>query len=76
MKKSDDSEFRFRDCTTFIISPLISSESLKQINKSANSEFILLIISESEIEIGQFAYERMSSLAHLFKIRNYILGLF
>ena len=35
-------------------------------NRSANSEFILLIISESEIELGQYAYERISSLAYAF----------
>ena len=67
MKKPGNSEFRFPECTTFKINPLFSSESLKQINKSANSEFILLIISESEIQLGQFAYERISSLARSFK---------
>ena len=64
--KSSDLEFRFPNCTTFKIDPLSSSETLKQISKSARSEFILLIISESEIELGQYAYERISSLAHSF----------
>ena len=64
MKKPDNSEFRFPDCTTFKISPLISSESLKKISKSLNSDFILLIFTESELEFGQFSYERISSLAY------------
>lgn len=66
MKKPDVSEFIFPNCTTFKINPLSSSELLKQINNSASSEFILLIISESEIEIGQFAYKRISNLAQSF----------
>jgi len=65
--KSGDTEFRFPDCTAFIISPITSSESLKKINKSVKSEFILLIISESEIELGQLSYERISNLARSFR---------
>ena len=64
--KLSDLEFRFPNCTTFKIDPLSSSATLKQINKSARSEFILLIISESEIELGKYAYERISSLANSF----------
>jgi hypothetical protein len=66
LKISSNSEFRFPNCITFKIDPYSSSESLKQINRSANSEFILLIISESEIELEQYAYERISSLAYAF----------
>ena len=66
MKISSNSEFGFPNCITFKIDPFSSSESLKQINRSANSEFILLIISESEIELEQYAYERISSLAYAF----------
>jgi hypothetical protein len=64
LKISDRSEFRLHNCTVFKIGPFTSSDTLKQINKSASSEFILLIISENEIELGQFAYERISSLSH------------
>ena len=67
MKKSNNPEFRFPDCTAFKIDSLVSSDSLKSINESTCSEFILLIISESEIELGRYAYERISSLAHSFK---------
>ena len=64
MKKPGNSEFIFPDCTTIKIDPYSSSESLKQINKSVKSEFLLLIISETEIELERYAYERISNLAH------------
>jgi hypothetical protein len=64
LKKPDDLKLLFPNCTTFKINSLASSKLLKQINESCNSEFILLIISDSEIEIDQFAYKRISRLAH------------
>lgn len=67
LNKSGTSTISLHGCTTFKIKPLTSIESLKQIDKSANSEFILLIISESEVELRQFAFERISSLARSFR---------
>ena len=66
MIKSGKTEFKFPNCAVYKINPLTSSKTLKQINNSAKSDFILLIISESEIDFGRYAYERISSLAHSF----------
>jgi glycosyltransferase involved in cell wall biosynthesis len=63
LKESGDSEINFPNCNVYKIDPLCSSETLIRIDKSATSEFILLIISESEIELGQFEYERISGLS-------------
>jgi hypothetical protein len=57
------SEISFPGCTTFRINPLISSEILKQIERSATTKFVLLILSESKITITQSAFERMSTVA-------------
>ena len=66
MNKSGGTEFEFPNCTTFKINPLTSSKTLRQIKNTATTEFILLIISESEIDFGRYAYERISSLARSF----------
>jgi hypothetical protein len=57
----------FSGCSVVRISPLISSGELKKIDKKSNDEFILLIISGAELELGYYAYERLSQLARAFK---------
>jgi hypothetical protein len=55
------------ECTAFKIDSICSSETLINISNSAKSKFILLIISESEIALMPYAYERISDLANLCK---------
>ena len=64
---TDTTEIISPKCSIFRIDPIISIEQLKQIDKSANSEFVLLIISKCELSLKQFAYERISSLAKAIK---------
>jgi hypothetical protein len=66
LNKSGRKEFEFPNCTVFKINPLTRSKTLKQINNTTTTDFILLIISESEIDFGKYAYKRISSLAHSF----------
>jgi hypothetical protein len=63
LNKSGNTEFGFPNCTVIKINPLTSCKTLKQINKTATTEFLLLIISESELEFGSYAYKRIASLA-------------
>lgn len=67
MNKSGSKAFVFPNCTVIKINPLTSTKTLKQINDKATTDFVLLIISESEIDFGIFGYERISSLARSFK---------
>jgi hypothetical protein len=61
--KPINSELNLPDCSAFKLNPICSSTSLKQIANLAKSKYILLIISKSEIELGQYAYDRISGLA-------------
>lgn len=63
LKVTCSSEFNFPNCTVFRVDPLLSCESLKQIDKYSSSKFILLITSESVVELGKYEYERLANLS-------------
>ena len=59
--------YNYPDCSVFRISPIISCADLKKVNDLASTKYLILIVSDAQVEFGKFAIERFIGIAETVK---------